>query len=414
MKNKYGRTRLACYYTYLAMSSVFSLPPILFMTFRETYGISYTLLGTLVLVNFCTQFLVDMVFTLFAKHFNIRTTLKIMPLLTTTGLVIYAIVPTFLPQFAYAGLVTGTLIFSVAAGLCEVLLSPTIAAMPSDNPDRDMSLLHSLYAWGVVSVVIISTLFLNIFGTENWMYLTLFFALLPLVSSYLFSTSPLPEINMTSNNGTAGRTKKYTLILGMCVACIFLGAAAENVMTNWISGFTEKALGIPKAYVDVVGLALFATFLGTVRTLYAKYGKNISRVLFFGMMGAAACYIIVAFCNNSVVVLCACLMTGAFTSMLWPGSLILMEEKLPCPGVAAYALMAAGGDFGSSVAPQLMGITVDAVSGTRLAEEVSRQLNITPEQVGMKAGMLVTAIFPIIGIFVVIILATKFKNAKKQ
>lgn len=50
----FKRTKFACFYTYVAMSSVFTLPPLLFVTFRETYGISYTLLGTLVLTNFCT------------------------------------------------------------------------------------------------------------------------------------------------------------------------------------------------------------------------------------------------------------------------------------------------------------------------------------------------------------------------
>ena len=37
---KYKRTKLACYYTYLATSSIFSLPPLLFVTFREMYGMS--------------------------------------------------------------------------------------------------------------------------------------------------------------------------------------------------------------------------------------------------------------------------------------------------------------------------------------------------------------------------------------
>ena len=91
------RTKYTSYYTYLATSSVFSLPPMLFVTFREMYGISYTLLGTLVLVNFCTQLGVDLVFSFFTKYFNIRKTVKAMPLLTTTGLLIYALVPTLFP-----------------------------------------------------------------------------------------------------------------------------------------------------------------------------------------------------------------------------------------------------------------------------------------------------------------------------
>ena len=74
MQPNYKRTKLACYTAYFTMSSIFSLPPLLFVTFREMYGISYTLLGTLVLINFCTQLLVDLVFTMFSKRFNIPLT----------------------------------------------------------------------------------------------------------------------------------------------------------------------------------------------------------------------------------------------------------------------------------------------------------------------------------------------------
>ncbi|MBR4868378.1 MAG: MFS transporter, partial [Clostridia bacterium] len=135
--NRYKRTKFACYTAYFTMSSVFSLPPVLFMTLREQFGISYTLLGTLVLTNFCTQLGVDLLFTLFSKYFNATKIVRIMPLITTLGLGIYALIPTLFPHFAYGGLLVGTIVFSVAAGLSEVLLSPTIAAIPSDTPGRD-------------------------------------------------------------------------------------------------------------------------------------------------------------------------------------------------------------------------------------------------------------------------------------
>ena len=38
----FKRTKFACYAAYFTMSSIFSLPPLLFVIFRETYGISYT------------------------------------------------------------------------------------------------------------------------------------------------------------------------------------------------------------------------------------------------------------------------------------------------------------------------------------------------------------------------------------
>lgn len=68
----------------------------------------------------------------------------------------------------------GTVIFSVAAGLCEVLLSPLVAALPSKTPEKNMSLLYSLYAWGILIVIVLSTVFLHFIGREKWMYLTLF------------------------------------------------------------------------------------------------------------------------------------------------------------------------------------------------------------------------------------------------
>ena len=406
----FTRTKYTCYYTYLAMSSIFSLPPILLVTLREQYGISYTLLGTLVLVNFCTQLLVDLLFTFFAKKFPIHTTIKVMPLLTSVGLCTYAILPGLLPQgYAFWGLFAGTVIFSVAAGLCEVLLSPLVAALPSENPQKDMSTLHSLYAYGVVTVVIISTLFLRIFGRENWMYLTLFWAVLPVISCVLYCTSPLPEMNLSHGDSPKTSTKAG-VSLTLFVLCIFLGSASENAMTNWISGFAEKALGISKTIGDILGLALFGILLGLGRTAYAKYGKNILKVLLFGMMGATVCYLVTALVSNATVALVACVLTGLCTSMLWPGTLIAMEEKIPGVGVAAYALMAAGGDLGGSVAPQLVGAVVDTVSASDWGISLASTLAITPEQVGMKTGMLVAALFPLLGIGLVLFMIGYFKK----
>ncbi len=404
----YKRTKLSCYFSYLSMASIFSLPPLLFNTFHDTYGVSYTLLGTLVAVNFCTQLCIDLIFTFFTKYFNIRITVTVMPLITSVGMLIYALVPWFYPQYAYLGFVIGTFVFSISAGLSEVLLSPVVAAIPSKTPDKDMSLLHSLYAYGVLMVVVISTVFLKVFGTKYWMYLTLFWAALPVIAFIMFKSSPMPDVNVTNSAG--GRNaRKRNLIMTLLVLCIFFGSAAENSMTNWISSFIESALNLPKILGDLLGMATFAVCLGLTRTWYGKKGKNIYKVLILGMTSAVICYLVAGFSPIPILSLIACILTGICTAMLWPGSLILMEEKLPNIGVAAYALMAAGGDFGASIAPQLIGIVVDKVTASTLASELSLSISMTPQQIGMKAGMLVAAIFPIIGIVVLIIIKKSFK-----
>lgn len=412
MSLNYQRTKYACYSSYFTMTSAFCLPPLLFVTLREMYGISYTLLGTLVLVNFCTQLTVDLIFTFLSKHFNIKQTVKIMPLITTAGLIIYALIPTFFPKIAFAGLFLGTMIFSVAAGLSEVLISPIVAAIPSKNPQREMSLLHSFYAFGVVSVVLFSSVFLRVFGHDKWMYLTIFFALLPIVTTVMFTISPFPDMDGTENASVADKSKqKYTGLL-ICVMCIFFGSCAENVMSNWLSSFLEKALNIEKSLGDILGVAVFAVLLGLGRIAYSRFGKNIGRVLLFGMVGAAVSYITAGLSSGIVPAFIACAFTGLFTSMLWPGTLILMEENIPGAGVAAFALMAAGGDLGASVAPQLMGIVIDKVSVSNFALQMGEKLSLSAEQIGLKAGMIVTALFPILGTAAVITAIRYFKKAR--
>ena len=408
----YKYTKLTCYFTYLAMSSVFSLPPLLLAVFREMYGISYTLLGTLVLVNFCTQLGIDLIFSFFSRHFNLHKTIRLMPLITATGLCVYALIPMLFPRYAYAGLVIGTFIFSMAAGLGEVLVSPTVAALPSEHPEKDMSTLHALYGYGFVGVVVISTLFLQFIGKEYWMYLTFFWALLPVSASILLMTAQLPDMNMEQTETKAAKSGHRTKSLLLCMMCIFLGACAENTMSNWISVYTENALHLPKVWGDIFGMALFAFLLALTRTLYAKYGKNIHRTLLLGTLGAIICYVTAGISPNAILSLIACVAVGICTSMLWPGTLILMEEKIPAAGVAAYALMAAGGDLGASFAPQALGIVVDHISLTTMAATLSAKLSLTPEQIGFKAGMLIATVFPVSGMLLLIYMKKYFREAK--
>ncbi len=395
MKN-YNRTKYTCWFSNIATASVFSLPSMLFVTFHEMYGISYTLLGTLLLVNFSTQLIIDLVFTFFSQKFNLKATIRIMPLITSLGLFTYALVPYYFPRFAVYGLFAGTVIFSISAGLCEVLVSPLISALPSERHDKDLSILHSLYGWGVVTVVLLSSAYFKIFGTGNWVYLTLFWASLPLISSFLFFTSPIPEMNLTPSGDEKGKLKFSKEII-MCAVCIFLGSASENIMTDWISSFMEKSLLVPKAAGDVLGMAVFALLLASTRSVYAKFGKNIVKTLLLGMTGAAVCYIVAGCSPNVIAAFIASILIGVCTSMLWPGTLIMMEEKVPSPGVAAYALMAACGDLGASFGPQLTGIIVDRVSVSSFAQKLGVQYFLSPEQIGFKVGMLCAAVFPVLG-----------------
>ncbi len=394
MNSKYTRLRLACYTSSISMSVVASLSPILFLTFRSAYGISYSLLGLLVLINFVTQLGVDLVFSFFSHKFNIAKTVKLMPAICFAGLIVYGVWPWLFPDAVYAGLAVGTCVFSAAAGLGEVLISPVIASIPSDEPDREMSKLHSMYAWGVVGVVVVSTLLLFALGGHNWQLLPLVLSVIPLISAVLYSRADIPSmetpckvsgaVSLLSNKG-----------VWLCVAAIFCGGAAECTMAQWSSSYLELALGIPKVWGDIFGTALFSVALGMGRSLYAKAGRNITKVLLSCISGAAVCYFVAAVSPFPALGLAACVITGLCTSMLWPGSLIVATDRFPAGGVFIYALMAAGGDLGASIVPQLVGIMTDAAIAMPFVAELAADWGIGAEQLGMKLGMLVGMIVPL-------------------
>ena len=413
MKNLYLRTKLACYTANISMSVVGNLSPLLFITFREMYQISYALLGFLVLLNFATQLCVDLIFSFFSHKFNIPKVVKTIPLITTLGLAVYGLWPFFFPNHVYVGLVIGTLIFAAAGGLGEVLISPVIAAIPVQDPDHEMSKLHSVYAWGVVFAVLFSTLFLLIFKAENWQYLALVFMLIPLISAILFAGADIPALGTPERvSGAVSMLKNKTLWL--CFAAIFLGGAAECTMAQWVSGYIERSLGISKVWGDIFGMALFSVMLGMGRTLYSKIGKNIEKVLLVGAIGSVVCYATAALSPFDILGLFACAFTGFCVSMMWPGSLIIASDRIPVGGVFVFAMMAAGGDSGAAVGPQLVGIITDLVADSRQGIAMAQNMGLTPDQLGMKCGMLAGVVFSVIAVAIyAVILKTKKTTGNK-
>ena len=410
MTKGFGRLKAACYTTNVTMSVITNLAPILFLTFRELYGISYSLLGLLVLINFFTQLTVDLIFSFFSHKFNIPLAIKLTPAIAFSGLLLFAAAPVLFPHNVYLGLVLGTILFSASGGFGEVLISPVIAAIPADDPERELSKLHSIYAWGVVFFVIVATLLLLVLGHENWQLVSLIFALVPLTATLLFAGVKIPKMETHARvSGVLHLFKNRALWL--CVLAIFLGGASECIMAQWSSGYLEMALGIPKIWGDIFGVAVFSAMLGLGRSLYGKYGTRVEKILLLGAVGACACYLVAALCPIPFIGLLACALTGLCASMLWPGSLIVGSERFPTSGVFIFAMMAAGGDLGASVGPQLLGIVADAVSASSLGMELASKLSLSAEQVGMKAGMLVGALFPLCAIFVYVKL---YRDALKR
>lgn len=409
MARSYRRLKAGCYMTGGSMAIIANLAPVLFLTFRSLYGISYSLLGLLVVVNFSTQLAIDLALSFFSHKFNIPAAVKLTPAIACIGLALFAAAPALFPQNIYLGLLLGTVIFSAAGGLAEVLMSPVIAAIPADDPDREMSKLHSFYAWGTVLVIAVCTLFLLIFGGERWQILPLVFSLIPLAAFLLFLGTRIPQMEKPEQASGALQALRGRGVW-LCILAIFLGGAAECTMSQWASSYLEMALGLPKVFGDLFGVALFGVMLGLGRTLYAKHGKRLEQVLLLSSIGALGCYLVAALSPIALIGLAACALTGFCTAMLWPGTLTLATQRYPSAGVVLFAAMAAGGDLGASLGAQLVGVLTDTVAAAPQGAALALRLGLSAEQLGMKVGLLVGALFPLAAILVYGIVLKTAKN----
>ena len=157
---QYKSTIRACFAGYVVQAVVNNFVPLLFLTFQSQYGIPLSQVTLL-------QLAVDGVSVFFIDRIGYRAAAVIAHICAALGLVGLAFLPDLLSS-PFAGLLLSVLLYALGGGLLEVIVSPIVESCPSDHKAQTMSILHSFYCWGSAGVIVISTLFLKIFGASSW------------------------------------------------------------------------------------------------------------------------------------------------------------------------------------------------------------------------------------------------------
>lgn len=396
MKYTFKHTLTACYTGYITQAVVVNLAPLLFIVFREQYNISYEMLGRLILLNFGTQIVADILMLKFVDRIGHRRAAVAAHALCAVGLACLGLLPKLLPS-PYAGLMIAAVIYAAGGGIIEVLVSPIVDSLPGDAKASAMSLLHSFYCWGQMGVVIITTLLLQVMGTKLWFILPMLWALVPLYNLFWFLKVPLmPPVphheKTTLRQLFSSKLFIIALILMLCAG------ASEITMSQWSSLFAQKGLDIPKVVGDLLGPCLFAALMGIGRALYGVWGHRIQLVKALVASGilCIACYAAAVFFRLPALSLAGCALCGLSVSLMWPGTLSLSAATFPKGGTAMFGALAVFGDIGASIGPWLTGWVSELTqkSNTLVATGAANGLNA--EQLGMKAGLLVGMAFPIL------------------
>ena len=270
MSNKYTKTIAACFTGYIVQAVVNNFAPLLFLLFQDIYHIPLSQITLLVTFNFGIQLLTDLLSVSFVDRIGYRVSMIAAHIFSAAGLILLTVLPEILPA-PFAGILISVMIYAVGGGLLEVLVSPVVEACPTKHKEKAMSMLHSFYCWGYAGVVLLSTLFFQIAGTENWKLLALTWAILPICNAFAFARVPIAPLQEGGEDcmktGDLFRNRLFWVLLVMMVCA----GASEQAVSQWASVFAEKGLGISKTAGDLAGPMAFAVLLGLSRKIRSSH-----------------------------------------------------------------------------------------------------------------------------------------------
>lgn len=396
MKLTYRHTLRACYTGYVVQAIVNNLAPLLFVIFQRQFTISYEEIGRLILINFTTQIVVDLLAMKLVDRMGYRRSTVLAHALNVLGLVGLSVLPGLLPS-PYAGLLVSVVIYAMGGGLLEVLVSPIVNALPGEEKASAMSILHSFYCWGQMGVVLFTTLFLWLLGDGAWTALPLLWALIPAFNLVLFLKVPMPP-TVSEDEAVPLRKLVKSGFFRLALIVMLCAGAAELTMSQWSSLFAEKGLQVPKVVGDLAGPCLFAFFMGIGRMLYGKFGKRIRMRHALAISGGLCviCYGITVFSPSPLLALLGCAFSGLSVSLMWPGTFSLCAGHFPMGGTAMFGLMAFFGDLGGAVGPWLSGVVSDVAQDIPLLRQLGESLSWSGDQLGLKCGLLIGVLFPLL------------------
>ncbi|MDE7178596.1 MAG: MFS transporter [Lachnospiraceae bacterium] len=387
----YRKTLLACYLGFITQAISANFTPLLFLTFKSTYGIPLEKIALIPTVFYLTQLLIDFAAVKFVDRIGYRICVVVSQVVSAAGLALMTILPELLPV-PLIGILIAVVLYALGSGLVEVLVSPIVEACPFENKEGMMSLLHSFYCWGAVGVILGSTLFFAIFGLAHWKILTLIWALVPLYNAFNFITCPIERLVEDGESMHTGQLLRLPLFW-LLVLLMVCSGASEASMAQWASAFTESAMGVSKTVGDLAGPCLFAVFMGTSRILYGKMSEKLDltkTMLVCGIL-CVICYLMASLSPLPIIGLAGCALCGVSVGIMWPGTISISAQKCPMGGTAMFAFLALAGDLGGTVGPSMVGRFSGMAGGD------------------LKIGLLFAAIFPVVLIFVLFVLKRMVK-----
>lgn len=387
----YKHTVAASFVGYLVLSIACVFVPLLFVTFRNEYGISLEKTTLLVTINFTTQVVFDLIAPKLISAFGLRRCCIASHILTAAGIALLAVLPEVMSD-KFIGIALCVFLYAAGVGVAEIIVNIIVESCPSDSTAGALSFLHSGYCWGSVLVVLASTLFFRLFGTESWRILAVIWSVVPILNAVFFTKVPIAELDREEIPVKKMLTMKTFWVM---LVLVVLAGASEQAVEQWVSTFAEASLNVSKSVGDLAGILMFSVMMGVARLVFARFSVKLDLKVTMAA-SLALCvvsYLVITLSPSAVLSLIGCAVCGLSVGILMPGSFALSVGSIKGGGVL-FAFMALSGDIGCSLGPSAVGAASGIFGGD------------------LKKGILCAVVFPIIMLTILIVMKLGDKKTK--
>lgn len=253
----------------------------------------------------------------------------------------------------YGSLVLFVGFLGFGAGVLDVVLSPVVAALHPERRSSAMNWLHSFYSVGAAATIGAATLALG--SGVSWKVSCLGLAVLPFSVGLAFAALRFPVLVAEGQ-----RLRLRSLIrrrwFVIAVFAIFLGAATELALAQWLAGYAELALDFSRS-TSGWALFMFSVIMAVGRMTIGALGNRVDG---FSLMLWSACGSVVLFLGGAFLpvpewALAACVLAGFSVCCFWPTMLAVSANEYPMAGASMYGGLAIVGNIGGILMPWLIG-----------------------------------------------------------
>ena len=426
---KYKLTLIAVAFSVLTFAIGINLVPLLFVPIMYgLYEFPWSHMSLLIFISFGTQMIILLACSKIPDKVGLRPILVCTCGMVTLGFILLFLTPIIFGNHIFVGLLLAVIVYGVAAGFLNAMLNPIINSLPFKNKERAMTLFHTSFAALSILSILGTTLAIYFLPYIRWNFIPLAWAVVPLIALILWTKAPLialkkkgiesatsADVNSSINlahkpltTDTKKSSGKKTLLLILFAMTVAM--ASEAILGKGSSAYIDAGLAVPKLIGDLLGPIMFTLFLGLGRLLFGLFGNkhNMRTFMIFGSLTAFVLYVFAALTPIPALGVAAIALSGFAVSLLVPGMITQTGKDYAHGGATIFIILNAAGKIGAAGGPGLFGLLGDILSTA--FGDLHYRLGLTERALGLRAALLICAIFPLVSFILQWILHKKQKK----